>query len=247
MDERYPDSEYVMRRKDNFIVAINCSQACGTCFCASMGTGPRASTGFDLALTEILEKDRHYFGVEVGSGRGQELMSEIRYRQAQAEEKGAVNRILARTAGQMGRTLDTAGIKELLYRNLEHPRWDEVALRCLSCANCTLVCPTCFCVEVEDFTSLDGKSAERVRSWYSCFTMDHSYIHGGAIRKTIKSRYRQWMTHKLATWIDQFGMSGCVGCGRCITWCPVGIDITEETSVIRRSEREGEGGIRAKG
>lgn len=247
MTEKYPDSEYILRRKDTFIVAVNCAQPSGTCFCVSMGTGPKASSGYDLALTEVLEKGRHYFLVEVGTERGRKIVDQVKHKQALDGEKETADRILEKAAGRMGRILDTADIKELLYRNLEHPRWDEVALRCLSCSNCTLVCPTCFCVEMEDFTSLDGKKAERVRSWYSCFTLEYSYIHGGSIRATTKSRYRQWLTHKLATWIDQFGMSGCVGCGRCITWCPVGIDITEETNAIRRSEPESRAGIRAKG
>jgi Fe-S-cluster-containing hydrogenase component 2 len=133
----------------------------------------------------------------------------------------------------MSRHLETEGLKELLLSNLTHPRWDDVAERCLTCGNCTMVCPTCFCTTVEDRSDLGGAAAERVRKWDSCFTMDFSYIHGGSVRKTPRSRYRQWMTHKLATWIDQFGTSGCVGCGRCITWCPVGIDITVEAAAIR--------------
>jgi formate hydrogenlyase subunit 6/NADH:ubiquinone oxidoreductase subunit I len=144
--------------------------------------------------------------------------------------------MVARTAARMTRTMDSTDIKGLLYRNREHPRWDDVAERCLTCGNCTMVCPTCFCGTVEDVTDLGGKEAQRVWRWDSCFTMDFSYIHGGSIRASPKSRYRQWMTHKLATWIDQFGMSGCVGCGRCITWCPVAIDITEEVHAIRSSE-----------
>ena len=96
-----------------------------------------------------------------------------------------------------------------------------------------MVCPTCFCTTVEDGTDLAGESAERTRRWDSCFTIDFSYVHGGSVRLRSRSRYRQWMTHKLATWIDQFGSSGCVGCGRCITWCPVAIDITEEVAAIR--------------
>jgi Fe-S-cluster-containing hydrogenase component 2 len=134
--------------------------------------------------------------------------------------------------------MDTKGIKELLYRNYENPRWDDVAKRCLTCGNCTMVCPTCFCTAVEDVTDLPGEHAERWRKLDSCFTMDFSYIHGGPVRSSTRARYRQWMTHKLATWIDQFGTSGCVGCGRCITWCPVAIDITEETGAIRESEKE---------
>jgi sulfhydrogenase subunit beta (sulfur reductase) len=108
-----------------------------------------------------------------------------------------------------------------------------VASRCLGCANCTLACPTCFCASVSDTTDLEGETAARVRRWDSCFTLDHSYIHGGSVRASLRARYRQWLTHKLASWIDQFGVSGCVGCGRCITWCPVGIDITEEVAAIR--------------
>jgi ferredoxin len=136
----------------------------------------------------------------------------------------------------MGRTLETSGLKDLLYRNTENPRWDAIAARCLSCANCTTVCPTCFCSTIEDLTDLSGQQAERLRKWDSCFTADFSYIHGGSVRATVRSKFRQWMMHKLGYWIDQFGTSGCVGCGRCITWCPVGIDITEEARAIRESE-----------
>ena len=143
----------------------------------------------------------------------------------------------------MGRQLDTGGIKDLLYNNFEHPRWDDVASRCLTCGNCTMVCPTCFCFSITDATDLAGTQAEQQRSWDSCFTTDHSYLHGGPARVSGRSRYRQWMTHKLATWIDQFGTSGCVGCGRCITWCPVGIDITEEAAAIRASDGDTGGGI----
>jgi ferredoxin len=133
----------------------------------------------------------------------------------------------------MGRAMDTEGIRDLLYANAEHPRWDDAASRCLSCGNCTSVCPTCFCTSVEDHTALAGDEAERWRLWDSCFTTDFSYLHGGSVRTSPRSRYRQWMTHKLAAWHDQFGSSGCVGCGRCIAWCPVGIDITEEAAAIR--------------
>lgn len=238
LGEQFTDTVYQARRNQVFIVAINCGQAGGTCFCVSMKTGPKAAFGFDLALTEVLEGDQHYFIVEVGTEQGAEVLSEITHRPADEEEKAKAERIVANTAEQMGRTMDTAGIKELLYRNYEHPRWDEVASRCLTCANCTMVCPTCFCTTVEDTTDLTGEHAERWRKWDSCFTLDFSYLHGGSVRSSAKSRYRQWMTHKLATWMDQFGSSGCVGCGRCITWCPVGIDITEEVRVIRESEAD---------
>jgi ferredoxin len=232
----FTDPAYQARREDNFIVAVNCGHAGGTCFCVSMNTGPKAAVGFDLALTEVTAGDRNYFVVESGTERGAEVLNRVSHRPAETDEIEAADSVVTRTAEKMGRQLDTDGLKELLYRNYELPCWEEVANRCLTCANCTMVCPTCFCTTVEDVTDLAGEHAERWRKWDSCFTMDFSYLHGGSVRASVKSRYRQWMTHKLATWIDQFGTSGCVGCGRCITWCPVGIDITEEVRAIRETE-----------
>jgi len=228
----YVDPHYKARREGAFIVAVNCGQAGGTCFCVSMNTGPKASDGFDLALTELLG-ERHEFAVEVGSERGAALLAGLPHRPAEHRDAEAAAEAVARAAGNQGRHMKSDDLRDLLQANWEHPRWDEVAARCLNCANCTMVCPTCFCTSVWDENDLSGKAAERKRRWDSCFTMDYSYIHGGSVRSSGRSRYRQWMTHKLSTWVDQFGTSGCVGCGRCITWCPVGIDITEEVRAIR--------------
>lgn len=241
----FSDPVYGQRRENLFLIAVNCAQAGGTCFCVSMETGPKASSGFDLALTEILHEKQRLYVTEVGTERGSGVLAGIPYGEAHAPLLQEAVRVVDKTAGEMGRQLDTRGIKELLYRNTESPRWDQVAARCLSCANCTMVCPTCFCTTVEDVTDLTGDNAERWRKWDSCFTTEFSYIHGGSVRSTVKSRYRQWLTHKLATWIDQFGSSGCVGCGRCITWCPVGIDITEEMHTIR-SDDESSGSVKGK-
>ena len=229
----FVDRSYQLRRENIFIVAVNCGQAGGTCFCVSMKTGPKATWGFDLALTEILESGRHHFVVECGTDRGAKILAELSDRAPNESELAAADATVARAAAQMGRALDTDGIKELLYRTLEHPRWDDVAARCLSCANCTLVCPTCFCSTVEETNDLTGEHAERWRKWDSCFTVGFSHLTGGDVRTSVKSRYRQWLTHKLGTWIDQFETSGCVGCGRCITWCPVAIDLTEEVRALR--------------
>ncbi len=237
----HPDPLYAARRTPALVIAVNCGQAGKTCFCVSMHSGPRATTGFDLALTEILQGDEHLFVIEVGSAIGADILQDIPHQAAQAQHVATVERLVAQTAAQMGRTLDTLDIKTLLYDNMEHPRWEAVAQRCLSCGNCTMVCPTCFCTAVEDVTDLSGQQAERWRTWDSCFTMDFSYLHGGGVRSSTKSRYRQWLTHKLATWIDQFGTSGCVGCGRCITWCPVAIDLTAEVQGIRETTRSQEG------
>ena len=230
------DHDYAARRDGAFLVAVNCFEPGGTCFCTSMGTGPRVRTGYDIALTELLDGE-HRFLAEAGSERGAEVLGELTGRPARADDFSAAAAVIDSAAQRMGRTMDVRDIRDLLVDNLEHPRWDDVAERCLTCGNCTLVCPTCFCSAVEDTTDLAG-NAERVRVWDSCFSVDYSFIHGGSIRPTGRSRYRQWMTHKLGTWYDQFGSSGCVGCGRCITWCPVGIDITEEVAAIRATERD---------
>lgn len=226
---------------ETLIVSVQCGEPGGTCFCTSMGTGPRAESGFDLALTEVLEDGEHWFGVEVGTPAGEDLLAHLPVRPASAGEAAAAALRPEQAAAQMGRTMDVGDIRDLLMGNLEHPRWAEVADRCLSCANCTMACPTCFCVEEVDTSTVTGQAAEREQRWASCFTVDHSYLVGGSVRPTTQSRYRQWMTHKLSTWWDQFDSSGCVGCGRCLTWCPVGIDITEEVAAIRATDERTEG------
>jgi formate hydrogenlyase subunit 6/NADH:ubiquinone oxidoreductase subunit I len=231
LQDQFRDPVYEGRRDGNFIVAVQCTQASATCFCASMGTGPRSEGGFDLALTEL----SNGFLVEVGSGAGAAVLAELESTEGTAEVRQEAQARIEAAAAQQVRRLDTDGIKESLYANFDHPRWNSVAERCLSCANCTMVCPTCFCTTIDDVTDVTGDHAERWRRWDSCFTLGHSYIHGGSVRVSGKARYRQWLTHKLASWIDQFGSSGCVGCGRCITWCPVGIDITEEVQAIRET------------
>ena len=234
------DTAYVARREATFIVALTCSDPGGTCFCVSMGTGPVPDEGFDLALTELLDQDTHRFLVVPGSDRGQEVLDDLKSRAggvevlpASEQDHLGAQEVGAAAAAHMGRSLDTNGLRDLLYAHPEHPRWADVASRCLSCTNCTLVCPTCFCTSVDVVSDLTGSATERWRVWDSCFTTDFSYLHGGSVRDSVQSRYRQWATHKLASWVDQFGTSGCVGCGRCITWCPAAIDLTAEVAAIR--------------
>ena len=238
LEGQFVDRDYAARRKDTFIVAVNCFEPGGTCFCVSMGSGPKAEAGYDLALTEILDGS-HRFLVEVGTARGSDVLAELPRRSAEDGDRRAAAEAVEGAAQKMGRQLDTTDLRGLLARNLEHERWDDVASRCLTCGNCTMVCPTCFCTSVEDVSDLAGEEAEHVRLWDSCFSLDHSYIHGGSVRPSGRSRYRQWLTHKFGTWHDQFGTSGCIGCGRCISWCPVGIDVTEELSAIRATEETG--------
>ena len=226
--DAYRDPYYAAHREGLFVIAVNCTRALATCFCASTETGPRAKHGFDLALTEVDDK----LLIEAGSEAGCDVLSSLQLPPASEElVNGAATRIDDCARSQV-RRLDHSGIPQALYDAHDHPRWDEVASRCLACTNCTMVCPTCFCHTIEETPDLSHQQTAHTRLWDSCFTQEHGYIQGKNMRPTVKDRYRMWLSHKLASWVDQFGMSGCVGCGRCITWCPVGIDITEELSAL---------------
>jgi sulfhydrogenase subunit beta (sulfur reductase) len=231
----YVDRDYEARRAQAFLVAVNCGEPGANCFCASMKTGPAVDAGYDVALTEILYGE-HRFLVESGSEEGAAVVSELPSRAATEGDLTAAHVVVEQAAQAMGDGFSTEDLHDLLLANLEHPRFDEVARRCLNCTNCTLVCPTCFCSNLEDVNDLSVGEVERVRIWDSCFSIKYSEMHGGATRQSGRSRYRQWLIHKLATWQDQFDSLGCVGCGRCITWCPVGIDLREEVEAIRSTQ-----------
>ena len=231
----YTDEDYLQRRKRSFVIAVNCGEPAANCFCASMGTGPKAEDGYDLVLTEILDGS-HRFLAEAGTDEGTELLAELPHEDAADADLAAAEKVTDVARERMGITLDRSDVHDLLLANLEHERYDDVAARCLACTNCTLACPTCFCTTVDDANDLGGEGSERTRRWDSCFTLQYSEMHGGGTRRETKSRYRQWLIHKLSTWNDQFDTLGCVGCGRCITWCPVGIDIREEVAAIRATQ-----------
>ncbi len=234
LDRRFADARYAARRDRVLVVAVTCSTPAGTCFCASMGTGPEPRGGFDVALTEVLDGG-HRFVARAGTARGTDLLDRLAADHATDLDLAAATDVVERATTAMGRTLDATDLRDLLYANADHPRWDDVARRCLACGSCTLVCPTCFCTTVSDTTSLVDGTSERTRVWDSCFTGEFTHLEAGDVRSSTRSRYRQWATHKLAAWWDQFGSSGCVGCGRCITWCPAAIDITAEVAAIRAS------------
>ncbi len=243
----YKDAHYTARRDGTMVIAVTCGQPAATCFCASMGTGPRPASfdpqttepSYDLLLTEVLDKDNHHFVAEVGTDAGRELADAIGAAEGTTKDKARAIQITDAAATFQTRKIDRRNIHAVLKASAESSRWEDVASRCLACTNCTMVCPTCFCTTVSDVSDLAGESAERHRVWDSCFSSDFSYIHGGPTRESTKARYRQWITHKLSSWEDQFGMLGCVGCGRCIAWCPAGIDITEEAAALGRMSNLG--------
>lgn len=235
--DRPADPHYAARRREMFVIAVVCGTPASTCFCATTDTGPAPRDGYDLALTEVLDPDGHRFVVDVGSDRGLDVLGRVPSRPAQLSDLEAARTVATRAADSMGRRFAADDMPALLDAEVEHPVWDDVAEQCLACGNCTAVCPTCFCTAVEDVNDLHNEHAERWRVWDSCFTPGFSYVHGGPVRSSTASRYRQWMSHKLGTWRAQFDTSGCVGCGRCITWCPVGIDITALARTLEGSPR----------
>lgn len=237
----YPDPAYLSRRTGAFLIAVECTEPGATCFCVSMGTGPAVDAGYDLALTEVVDSTTHLFFCRSGSEEGAAVLAELPRRAADEPTRTAAAHAVREAAERMGRSMPPVDLRTLMRDSLEAQRWDDVTSRCLSCGNCTMVCPTCFCTTSEDVTDLTGDHAERWRRWDSCYDLDFSLLHDGPVRATPRSRYRQWLTHKLGTWHDQFDSSGCVGCGRCIVWCPTGIDLTEEAHALHQEATRREG------
>jgi ferredoxin len=229
MGDRFRDAQYEARRRDAFIVAFNCVEARETCFCATMETGPAVSRGHDIAITPVPEEDEYL--AEAGSDRGAEAMKACGSVKAEAAWAAKARKGVERAAVQT-RCVDWRKAPAALDARREHPRWLDAAKRCMACGNCTMSCPTCFCVNTLETSSLDLQQAERWRIWDSCFNLNFTYIHGGPVRMSRQARYRHWLTHKFARWNDQFGQTGCTGCGRCIRWCPAGIDHCEELEIL---------------
>ena len=230
----YVEPHYQLARQQLLLITASCPAPSAVCFCTSMGHGPRPRH-YDINLTEINSAAEHYFVADAGTQRGQELLASLAEaaRPADMSELQAAEACIDAACNRIEKKLDTTNLAEDIAARIESPHWRDVGERCLACGNCTMVCPTCFCTTTYDVTDLDGAASEHWQSWDSCFNADFSYLNGGAVRQTVGSRYRQWLSHKLSTWHDQFGRSGCVGCGRCVTWCPVEIDIVEETRKLR--------------
>lgn len=231
---QYTDLNYLKIRGNTFIIAVNCNEPGNNCFCRSTATGPRVLTGYDISLTEVISNNEHYFVAKAGTEAGEETLQVLGFAGASQEEVNKAEKILSEAVNKFKKEVEVDGVAEFLQSNYENPLWEKISEKCLTCGNCTMVCPTCFCNTMEDVTDLSGQSAKRIRLWDSCFTLSFSYLHGGSVRYSTMSRYRQWMMHKLSNWKSQFGVLGCVGCGRCITWCPVGIDIVENLKLFKK-------------
>ena len=228
LNQTYENSWYKKAKEDLFVISVGCTNPSSSCFCTTMNTGPEPQKDYDFMIVELKDELGYSYAVATGSERAEEIAESLKFSKIEVKETDLAKDLLRKSSGKMVKSFDPEKAAETIANTMDHKHWDEVANRCLSCANCTLVCPTCFCTSTEDFTDITGDHTERWLRWDSCFNGDFSFIHGGKIRGSTKSRYRQWLTHKISNWHGQFGSSGCVGCGRCATWCPVGIDIREE-------------------
>ena len=222
------DLPYQARRAALFLVAVNCSHPSATCFCASTGDGPAARRGYDLVLDELDEG----FVLHSGSSAGTRVLDALDTAAPSEAQLAKAAQATTDAVNMQTRSLPQGDLYDPLMARQALPHWQDIAERCLACGNCTSVCPTCFCHDVRDDWSVDGDTVSHSREWGSCFTQGHSYLCSHVVRPDTQSRYRQWLTHKLGSWHRQFGRSGCVGCGRCISWCPTGIDITAEVATL---------------
>ena len=236
LEQEYVDPYYQSRRQNLFLVAVNCTHPAATCFCHRTGDGPIANNGYDLVFDELED----VFVVSAGSDKGQDvidLLPVIDSREHHLTQVSLQRQQVNKSQMSSIKPMTDIDIQKKLNFNFETDAWDDIAKRCLACGNCTSVCPTCFCYSERDVPAtgedkLDLSISTYIREWDSCFNQSHSYIHGIVIRPETKFRYRQWLSHKFSTWFDQYGRSGCVGCGRCVTWCPVGIDVIEVIGTV---------------
>jgi len=226
--EMRPDPHYRQRRESLLLIGVDCAHSAATCFCASTGDGPALDGGYDIGMAEL--DDGYLIWSESDEGRA--ITEGLALEPADDAQLGAMLLATTRAAQEQQRRMPDAKELKQLYQRLNHSHWDEVAERCLSCGNCTAVCPTCFCYQAEHEMALTGDEAEMVRSWDSCFSPTHSSMGHFQVRNDTRLRYRQWLTHKLAGWQVQQRRTGCTGCGRCIAWCPVGIDLTQEATAV---------------
>lgn len=230
---RYPDPSYIDRRRNTLIIALNCFRANEYCICTSVGSGPEVKEGYDLALSDLGEE----YLVEIGSLKGAELLQKAVSRPASDEDFRKKKKSLEFTRKQIVRHMRTENLPAVMLRHLAHPSWKENAARCVSCGACTMTCPTCFCYTVRDELDIALKGGKRLRQWDSCQLLEFAEVAMGEnFRKDREARMKWRIYHKLCFWWEQFGASGCVGCGRCIKNCVTRIDMTQIVSTIRETE-----------
>ena len=219
------DSFYANRRSHGIIVSMACTRPSETCFCSTFGIDP-ANPGADVSCWKT---DTEIF-FEANTDKGNKLMELIADLTEEADNS-AVEAQKEKIASIMkklplsGLTADKfGGGKTSEFFNA--PQWKTLSQSCLGCGTCTFVCPTCQCYDIRDFKTNDG--VIRFRCWDSCMYSDFTKMAHGNIRNSQLERFRQRFMHKLVYYPENNdGIFGCVGCGRCLSKCPISMNIVK--------------------
>jgi sulfhydrogenase subunit beta (sulfur reductase) len=219
----YRDPWWVQRFESTTLVGIGCNEPCSTCFCSSVGGGPFSEKGLDVLVYDLGET----LVAKTITAKGEELL-----RQAEGgksvDERGRkrMEELAAKAKKRITSTVATDRLKDKVVTQLfDAPFWEEVVFACINCGTCTFLCPTCWCFDIQD--EVMGKVGDRMRNWDSCmfplFTLHGS---GHNPREKKLQRVRQRFMHKLKYYVDKYNEGiQCSGCGRCVRYCPVNIDI----------------------
>ncbi len=215
------DTHYSARRKSSLLVGLSCLPD-KYCFCKSMETDS-PSSNYDLFLTDL---DGHYF-VQIDTANGLTLVESDRdlFSRPTVEQKQAFKNFWTSRQKAFERGFESENLPAIVDMEWENKVWDDLGNRCLSCGNCTFVCPSCYCFDMIDIASLHADRGERVREWDSCQLVGFAKVAGDYnFRPGPVDRLKFWYRHKLHGFEDPYVLPTCVGCGRCTTSCPSGID-----------------------
>ncbi len=220
------DARYARNRDETVIVTVACSRADDACFCTSMGYGPHDETGSDV----ILLPAGGSFIVRALTGKGKVFLGEVG---VEADAGGEPD-----SPPQPVRKVTTDGLKEWLDENFESERWESASVNCISCGTCYYLCPTCHCFDITDEAGVS--KGRRYRIWDCCSFSDFTRMAGHQPRVGRHARYRQRIMHKFKYTVDNVNLTACVGDGRCIRHCPVGVDIGEILEYLPAGGASGE-------
>ncbi len=222
-EQAYEDPYYLSRRNNILLVGLGCTNPCESCFCTSMGTSPTDSTNVDLMLIDTGDE----FLIEEVSDKGKELTAKASGLKEATKDDEAKAKEAKKTAyDKVSRKLDTEGIKDKLLASFDDEGfWEKTAAKCISCGICTLLCPTCYCFDIND--ELVRREGTRFRSWDSCGFSLYTKMPMENPRQEKWRRVRQKVCHKYEFYPMTFDVIACTGCGRCIRLCPVNWDITQ--------------------
>jgi NAD-dependent dihydropyrimidine dehydrogenase PreA subunit len=225
--KEYTDVYYVNKRKATTIIGMGCDHPLSTCFCSSMKGGPFSREGSDLFLIDLGEA----YLVELLTEKGTAFQNNKFLKEANTKEINSAKEIEEKASKKTDDSLSVVGIEKRLDQMLENPFWERVQEKCIGCRVCTYLCPTCHCFDIAD--EVLTNKGQRVRNWDSCLSSLYSQeTSGHNPRPTNRERTQQRIMHKFNYFPKNFDRIACVGCGRCILYCPANFDIRQAIKEI---------------